>query len=110
MIKSMENMIGKIAITIDMGPRKRKITSKTRELQGNNKEAMHHFENIANDQTEKKWQLMEKYYETQKMHVEKEDQESIVNKVKYITRERSDKVQPLQENKAKYIGKAKGRI
>ncbi len=53
-----------------------------------------------NDQNEKKGKLLEWYYETQtalKMHMEKEDQESIVNKLKQKTREGGggDKVQPL---------------
>ncbi len=46
---------------------------------------MHNFENTPNDQNEKKWKLLDKYYETQtalKMHMEKEDHASMVNKLK----------------------------
>ncbi len=46
---------------------------------------MHNFENTPNAQKEKKWKLLDKYYETQtalKMHMEKEDHALMVNKLK----------------------------
>ncbi len=63
MIKTRENTTGKL--TIIMGPKKRKMTTITRELQEHNKGARHNFENIPNNQNDKQGNILEQYYETQ---------------------------------------------
>ena len=107
-INTMERTVGQITITT--GPRKRKISKRTKELKEKNKEARRDFENMPNEQFRRKGRLLNTYYETQnalKTQMEKEDQEEIINKLKQITREGGTKSNLFWKTRRKIMGKPK---